>query len=55
MRARAGPGLRKILTYRAWAGPGLSVSGPGRARAVPGHNKNIHTKPRLLIKTDYKL
>ena len=34
-------------TGRAWAGPG------------PGHNKNIHTKPRLLIllliKTEYKL
>ena len=34
------------------------MSGPGRAWAGPGHNKNIHTKPRLLIslsKTYYKL
>ena len=39
------------------SGPGRA--GPGRAWAGPGHNKNINTKPRLLmlllIKTDYKL
>ena len=54
-----------------WAGPlqnlntsglgraGPSVSGPGRAWAGPGPNKNINTKPRfvilILIQTDYKL
>ena len=58
LRARIGPGL-KFFKHRAWAGPGPSVSGPGRAWAGPGNNKNINTKPRLvillLIKTDYKL
>ena len=47
------------LNTSGLAGPGPSVSGPGRAWAGPGHNKNIDTKPRLLIllliKTYYKL
>ena len=46
---------------RAWAENNLNTSGlgrtwplsdralPGRACAGPGHNKNIDTKPRLLI------
>ena len=43
-------------------GPGRASTkfrGPGRAGPRPGPNKNINTKPRLLIsiliKTDYKL
>ena len=44
-------GVHTTVFVRAWAENNLNttgcVSGPGRAWAGPGHNKNIHTKHRL--------
>ena len=54
---RAGPGLglhtagpdRALAENNGPSVSGPGRAGPGRAWAGPGHNKNIHTKHRLLL------